>query len=400
MAESEEEQDAKSFITLELDTGPREFQSLEQLKEWADQERSFFAWMEAGAKNDNNAAHAWNATNQWLGFIDQFIHQYRQNQNNEQQQQNVSRNFQKQLSQHLQKGNLLTSNNPDAIFGKNLSGEEDEVVACCAISNILEINVNQSHPRALKGAFYAFQYRQGATSTVESQIEALNTLGSEWNIRFKDQHLELRAQNEALIEEVSGLRSQFSALKRDIEFQKDEQVSKFNEKLEESEKALSDISQTYDEKLALQASVQYWADKRTLHSRVMWWVGGSTLLLAALTGGGFILAAHKLLQVTLADVELWRLGVMLAISTFGIWVTRLSAKIFISNLHLRTDADERVTMIQTYLALLREGSGPMEGERQLILQTLFRPSNTGFIKDDGPNSFHDVINNAFSKKNI
>ena len=53
----------------------------------------------------------------------------------------------------------------------------------------------------------------------------------------------------------------------------------------------------------------------------------------------------------------WRIGVMLAISTFGIWVTRLSAKIFISDLYLHTDADERVTMIRTYLALLRESSG-------------------------------------------
>jgi len=89
---------------------------------------------------------------------------------------------------------------------------------------------------------------------------------------------------------------------------------------------------------------------------------------------------------------------MLAISTFGIWVTRLSAKIFISNLHLRTDADERVTMIQTYLALLREGSGPMDEERQLILQTLFRPSSTGFIKDDGPSSFHELVTNVLNKK--
>ncbi|MPX90331.1 DUF6161 domain-containing protein [Salinivibrio sp. VYel1] len=80
------------------------------------------------------------------------------------------------------------------------------------------------------------------------------------------------------------------------------------------------------------------------------------------------------------------------------WVTRLSAKIFISNLHLRTDADERVTMIQTYLALLREGSGPMDEERQLILQTLFRPSSTGFIKDDGPSSFHELVTNVLNKK--
>lgn len=79
-------------------------------------------------------------------------------------------------------------------------------------------------------------------------------------------------------------------------------------------------------------------------------------------------------------------------------MTRLSAKIFVSNLHLRTDADERVTMIQTYLALLREGSGPKEDERQLVLQTLFRPSKAGFIKDEGPSAFHEIVTNALSKK--
>ncbi|MEW8073056.1 MAG: DUF6161 domain-containing protein [Candidatus Thiodiazotropha sp.] len=293
---------------------------------------------------------------------------------------------------------MITSKNPDAIFGKNLSGEEDEVIACYAIANLLDIPSNQNHPRALKGAFYAFQYMQGATSTVESQAKSLASLSSEWNGRFNRQHLDLRAQNEALIEEIGNLRDQFSTLKKEITEQKEEQVSAFASQLEESEKNLSDIAQTYDEKLALQASVQYWSDKRTSHTKVTRWVGGATLILAALTGGGFIWAAHELLQVKASEVELWRLGVMLAISTFGIWVTRLSAKIFISNLHLRTDADERVTMIQTYLALLREGSGPKDEERQLILQTLFRPSTTGFIKDDGPSSFHEIISNALSKK--
>ena len=398
MSDLEENKEASSLITLQLDIGEREFQSLDEMQEWMNQERSFFAWMETGSKNDGNAAHAWNATNQWFNFVQQYIQQSRQHQNNEAQLQNIEKNFKNQINQHLQKGHLITSKNPDAIFCKNLAGEENEVVACYAIANLLDIPSNQNSPKALKGAFYAFQYRQGATSTVESQAEALEALSSEWNGRFNQQHLGLRAQNEALIEEIGDLREQFSNLKQEIAAQKEEQVTAFNTQIEESEKTLSDIAHTYDEKLALQASVQYWSDKRDLHTRVMWWVGGSTLLLAALTGGGFVLAAHKLLQVTVSEVELWRLGVMLAISTFGIWVTRLSAKIFISNLHLRTDADERVTMIQTYLALLREGPGPMDEERQLILQTLFRPSSTGFIKDDGPSSFHELVTNVLNKK--
>lgn len=398
MADSEEKKEASTLITLKLDTGEQEFQTIEEIQEWMNEERSFFAWMETGSKNDGNAAHAWNVTNQWLNFVNHFIQQYRQHQSNEAQLKKIERDLLNQINQYLQKGHLITSKNPDAIFGKNLSGEEDEVIACYAIANLLDIPSNQNNPKALKGAFYAFQYRQGSTSTVKSQAESLASLSSEWNGRFNQQHLDLRAQNEALIEEIGNLRDQFSTLKKEISEQKEEQVSAFASQLEESEKNLSDIAQTYDEKLALQASVQYWSDKRTSHTKVMRWVGGATLILASLTGGGFIWAAHELLQAKASEVELWRIGVMLAISTFGIWVTRLSAKIFISNLHLRTDADERVTMIQTYLALLREGSGPKDEERQLILQTLFRPSTTGFIKDDGPSSFHEIVSNALSKK--
>lgn len=398
MTEPEGNKEVSTLVTLQLDIGEREFRSLDELQEWLNNERSFFAWMDTGSKNDGSAAHAWNITNQWLNFINQYIQQSRQHQNNEAQLQNITRNLHNQLNQHLQKGHLLSSKNPDAIFGKNLSGEEDEVVACYAIANLLEINTNQNNPKALKGAFYAFQYRQGSTATVESHAESLNSLNTEWSNRFNDQHLELRAQNESLVKEIGDLRDQFTSVKSEISQQNDSQAEAFKTQLENSEKTLSDIAQTYDEKLALQASVQYWSDKRASHTKVMWWVGGGTLLLASLTGGGFVWGAHELLQVTVSDVELWRLGVMLAISTFGIWITRLVAKIFISNLHLRTDADERVTMIQTYLALLREGSGPMEEERQLILQTLFRPSTTGFIKDDGPAAFHEIISNALNKR--
>jgi hypothetical protein len=55
------------------------------------QERSFFAWMETGSKNDGNAAHVWNATNQWLNFIQQYIQQSRQHQNNESQLQKIGK---------------------------------------------------------------------------------------------------------------------------------------------------------------------------------------------------------------------------------------------------------------------------------------------------------------------
>ena len=126
--------------------------------------------------------------------------------------------------------------------------------------------------------------------------------------------------------------------------------------------------------------------------------GAVTAIFAIATAGVFVGASYKLINTTAAEIEVWRLETLLAISTFGIWATRLSSKIYISNLHLNTDAEERVTMIQTYLALLRDGSGPKDEERQLILQTLFRPSATGYIKDDGPSSFIDIANSMLNRQ--
>ena len=79
----------------------------------------------------------------------------------------------------------------------------------------------------------------------------------------------------------------------------------------------------------------------------------------------------------------WKLALLGIIAVLGVWLARLIVRIFLSHLHLGTDAKERVTMIQTYLALLREEHGLKDDERQLILQTLFRPSATGIVKDDG-----------------
>ena len=398
MSESKEESTPKSFLTLTLDTGDREFQSLEELENWVNDERTFFGWMEGGARAGEPGTNlCWNVTEQWMIVIQNFIQQYRQHEGNKNYQINFINDVKSKISLLFNSEQLITSKNPIAIFGKNISEKSSDVVACYAINNLLNLKSNQNTPTALYGAFLASQYLQDNKFTLESNVESLEKQLIEWNSRFNETHLRLREDNEKLVEEIERLREQFNSLINDLENDKTEQREKLADQIEQTENTLSDIAQTYDEKLALQSSVSYWKGKRKSHTKVMLAVGVGTLVLALLTGGGFIYAAHSLLNVTASQVELWRLGVILAISTFGIWITRLAAKIFISNLHLRTDADERITMIQTYLALLREGSGPRDEERQLILQTLFRPSNTGFIKDEGPTSFHELINRLLTK---
>lgn len=392
--EEEKEKPTQSFISLEFDTGIQEFKTIEELEKWISEERAFFGWLEAGASKDGNAAQSWNATNQWLSRLTKFINQARQHANNEGQLENIRQQITNEISQLVQQNKIKTSQSPDAIFSKNLAGQESDVVAAYAMNYLMDIDSNMSNIRALNGAYHAIQYRQGSDLTIGAHDEALKELQNSWNERLNQTHLDIRSSNEELDEEISRLRKDYQDIKESISDQNIAQSEKFKEMLEESKSELADIAKTYDEKLALQSSVSYWKDKRKGHATVMKWMGFVTVLLSILTGGAFIYAAYTLLQVTIGDIELWRLGVMLAISTFGVWITRLSAKIFVSNLHLRTDADERVTMVQTYLALLREGSGPKEEERQLILQTLFRPATSGYIRDDAPAGLYEMASSA------
>ena len=84
--------------------------------------------------------------------------------------------------------------------------------------------------------------------------------------------------------------------------------------------------------------------------------------------------------------------------TLIIWFIRLVVKVFLSNLHLLSDANERETMILTYLAFEREENTLKDTDRDLILPSIFRVSANGFIKDDSsPNSPINIITKKFTE---
>lgn len=86
---------------------------------------------------------------------------------------------------------------------------------------------------------------------------------------------------------------------------------------------------------------------------------------------------------------------MIFASSSAFWVIRITVKIALSNLHLSEDAHERVVMIQTYLAFVKE-TEVKEKDKELILSSLFRPSNIGIIQDESSVTVTDIIT-AFKK---
>ena len=64
------------------------------------------------------------------------------------------------------------------------------------------------------------------------------------------------------------------------------------------------------------------------------------------------------------------------------WAGRLLTKLYLSQHHLRQDAEERATMTETYLALIENQAADSE-DRLVILNALFRATPDGIVKEEG-----------------
>jgi len=196
----------------------------------------------------------------------------------------------------------------------------------------------------------------------------------------------------------------------------------------------------------LNASVSYWKTKQEKHRDKFRWFGGGAIVLIALLIGAlyWIIVNHQLdlnfiqekdnntskvvesnsskeknvsnpikvntnfedsnqttqkssLDDSIAYLHYFGLYALLIFaSSSALWIIRITVKIALSNLHLSEDAHERVVMIQTYLAFINEGHGLEENDKQLIMTSLFRPSNIGIIKDESSIMVADIIT-AFKK---
>jgi hypothetical protein len=83
----------------------------------------------------------------------------------------------------------------------------------------------------------------------------------------------------------------------------------------------------------------------------------------------------------------------------ALWVLRIFSKLFLTHVHLQIDSGEREVMTETYLSLLRDGSGIATDDRTIILQNLFRPATTGIVHDETmPPNMVELLNRLVTSK--
>lgn len=162
------------------------------------------------------------------------------------------------------------------------------------------------------------------------------------------------------------------------------------------ESELDNVKRTYEEYMGLSAPVEYWKKKKKNN---LWWMVGSGVV--------FVLLSCVIIYALATHFEQWKTGWpigkdigtpyfhILSFATVAfltIWVMRLIARLFITNLHGYIDAEERAVMTNVFLSLMNNENKVSENDRILILQALFRPSAALGRGDDGaPPHWFDVL---------
>lgn len=187
--------------------------------------------------------------------------------------------------------------------------------------------------------------------------------------------------------------------------------------------AINNIRNTeavYKQHMQLKASRLYWKEKATDHeiaagkakkTALIWLVVGGaalSLVLLLLVGSSinsgcdvssfevirkWFLPNTEPLKCPSSELSLWsyapRAAFGLILTTIFFWIARLLVRLWLSEVHLGIDANERVVMVDSYIALKSEGHVE-DSDRFIILAPLFRPTQDGIVKDDAaadPNLF-------------
>jgi len=283
----------------------------------------------------------------------------------------------------------LYSGTPLAKFINQLRTESGESVAAAAMAfsmrcNNLQYNLHDE----FKGALSGFAFESGLQERKSSESQALEEMRVEWEKKFQafrdtliaetSTHKKLNADGGQLITKQDVAHRELLA----------KQEAALNELTAKAKRDWADLNKTYDDALAVRSPVNYWTKKAKSHL-ILAWIYAVVAGAAAGASLYFLIPEVKSLMEIPKGIqdpdkwhpEYWRFAVLIASALFCVWVVRILVRLLLSNIHLLTDSRERVTMVQTYLALLRRGK-IKDDERMFILQTLFRPTPTGIVKDD------------------
>ena len=164
-----------------------------------------------------------------------------------------------------------------------------------------------------------------------------------------------------------------------------------SERAETYQRLQSELEATlraFEVRMQLQAPVKYWKTRALEYRTAARWSLTVLILFSIASVTSLYLlyetaASHLPTDSTaIPYAALFRASAFaLLMTSIAFWAGRVMLRIYLGARHLTTDAEERRTMITTFLALTKRASVSDE-DRKLILAALFRPGTDGLVKEE------------------
>lgn len=382
-------------ILINLDLGNNGHVTLtshDDVANWIGEQLEFWKWV-TNHQNDNAIQQAWQKTSQALSRVRQANEEAVRQKETEHYKSRVDglRASIKELSRETE---VLLSSNPKAKFVHQVKQQSGAAIAAYAFSMFLGCGVTANNPNAIRGSVQAVLFDAGIKDNAKAEKESLHTVQKE----FERAWSEHRAKYEELYARYNEVASVLESAVKDFSQRGAAQLEQHEKEhwnlRDNSQTEWEDIKRAFTDHMALQAPVEYWRSQRKMHKNfavAYACASGIAALLGAIAlyflAGWLLLGeaeAWKGLPGTaLLGIPVWHLVVFTIFASVVVWLLRVLTRLLLSELQLMTDAGQRVVMAKTYLSLLKEGQGPADKDRVLILQTLFRPSGAGLLKEEG-----------------
>jgi hypothetical protein len=184
---------------------------------------------------------------------------------------------------------------------------------------------------------------------------------------------ETNSNSRSFLEEIKTQRDLLDA-------EKERQAREFSDQHAKFEKDIGDLRDRYDRELAFRAPVTYWTEKAKTH-RITAIVWGLVWLLVGCFSVFGIFSVIKPFLAPESKIDYQHGAVLFLLSGFAIWLMQILTRMFLSSVHQHSDAGQRKTMVETYLALEAEGK-LTDQQRTMIIEAMFRPVTMGVVKED------------------
>jgi hypothetical protein len=399
---NESQADREPILSLNLpqDRGPKKFYTLQEFETWLNEQRQWWQKIIQGGGQSLEAYQRWtNFDSSMRGSLGTISDQN-------------SRADQKTQALNQIKANLPQYANgsipeADSVEGKVISKylDQNRQLAFGFLGAICEpmVNPHGKDPMYWSGFLLGSLHRVGMLKEAEVDRAHLASVEKEWREslgKLRDDTFSANQESRSLLADI---RNQSEAESAENKKQREAVISSLEKQqkdltdfFENTKKECNEWQDRFNKDSAFREPIEYWEKKEDEHRRASraW---GAAWLVAGVGSVALILWIVSPYLKPDTKIDYQHGALILLLSGFAIWLMRILTRMFLSNVHQQSDAAQRKTMVQTYLALW--AAQKVKDENQaIILEAMFRPVTMGVVKEDETPSHPFSITKLFADR--